>query len=119
MSSYAIIKSGGKQYRVAPGDVLNVELISDKEPGDTVNIEEVLLVSNEGDVTIGKPFVSGASVTAKIEGHLKGEKQLVYKMKRKVRYRRKVGHRQSYARIAIQSIGINGATLKPAAKEKK
>ncbi len=121
MSTYAIIRSGNKQYRVAPGDTLNVELIDEKEPGDTLNIDQVLLVSDNGDVTVGKPYVNGAKVVAKIESHGKADKVLVYKMKRKTRYRRKVGHRQPFARIAIQSIEVGGAALMVAvkAKEKK
>jgi large subunit ribosomal protein L21 len=118
MSTYAIFKSGSKQYRVAPGDSLNVELIGDREPGDTVKLDQVLLVSNNGEVTIGKPYVTGAQVVAKIESHGKGDKVLVYKMKRKVRYRRKVGHRQPFARLAIQSIDVGGESHKTAAKAK-
>ena len=108
MSTYAIIQTGGKQYRVAPGDVLNVELIADKEPGDTVNIDQVLLVSNDGDVSIGKPYVSGAKVVAKVEGQGKGEKKLVFKFKPKVRYQRKQGHRQSLTKLAIKEIVAGG-----------
>lgn len=118
MFTYAIVRSGNKQYRVSPGDTLNVELIGDKEPGDKVNLDQVLLVSNNGDITVGKPYVSGAKVVAKIESHGKGDKVLVYKMKRKVRYRRKVGHRQPFARLAIESIEVGGASLKAAAKAK-
>ena len=95
MSSYAIIQTGGKQYRVAPGDVIDVERMKDHEPGDTVNFDDVLVVSHEAD---------GARVVAKVEEEGRAKKILVFKYKPKIRYRRKKGHRQRFARISIQEI---------------
>lgn len=104
MSSYAIIQTGGKQYRVAPGDVIDVERMKDHEPGDTVNFDDVLVVSHEGDVSVGAPYVDGARVVAKVEEEGRAKKILVFKYKPKIRYRRKKGHRQRFARISIQEI---------------
>ena len=104
MSSYAIIQTGGQQYRVAPGDVIDVERIKDHEPGDTVSFDEVLLVSDGNDVSVGTPFVTGARVVAKVEEEGKGKKIIVFKYKPKIRYRRKKGHRQRFARLSIQEI---------------
>lgn len=104
MTTYAIIKTGGKQYRVQPGDVIEVERLVDTEPGDTFSFDEVLLVSKDGDVTVGSPTVKGAKVVAKIEDEAKGDKILVFKYKRKVRFRRKNGHRQWFSRVSITGI---------------
>ena len=117
MSTYAIIKTGGKQYRVAPGDVLDVERFTEHEPGDTIDIDEVLLVNQDGDVTIGAPYVEGARVIVKIEQEGKSKKIIVFKYKPKVRYRRKKGHRQRFARIIIEGIEL-GTTPKPAQRRR-
>ena len=103
MSTYAIIETGGKQYRVKPGDSLDVERL-DAEPGDTIAIDRVLLVSTDAGMTVGTPLVTGARVTAKVENEGKGKKVIVFKYKPKVRYRRKNGHRQSFSRLVIQEI---------------
>ena len=115
MSTYAIIETGGKQYRVSPGDVLEVERL-DTPPGDTIQIEKVLLVNVDDRVTVGRPLVEGARVTAMVEDEGKGKKIIVFKYKPKVRYRRKIGHRQLYSRIAIQEIETDGGAAKPARK---
>jgi len=112
---YAIIKTGGKQYRVSPGDVLEVERL-DTPPGDTITIEKVLLVNLDDQLTVGRPLVEGARVTAMVEDEGKGKKIIVFKYKPKVRYRRKKGHRQLYSRISIQEIGANGGVAKAATK---
>ena len=109
MSTYAIIKTGGKQYRVKPGDVVDVERLTKFEPGDTVDMDQVLMLSRDGEVTVGTPTVPGARVVAKIETEGKARKVLVFKYKRKVRYRRKIGHRQRYSRLAIQSIEVDAS----------
>lgn len=106
MTTYAVVETGGKQYRVKPGDVIDVERLPDSEPGDTVNLEKVLLVARDGAVTIGSPTVTGAKVVAKVEAEGKGKKIIVFKFKPKVRYRRKNGHRQRYSRLAIQEIQV-------------
>ena len=84
MSSYAIIQTGGKQYRVVPGDVIDVERMKDHEPGDTVNFDDVLVVSHEGDVSVGTPYVDGARVVAKVEEEGRGKKIIVFKYKPKI-----------------------------------
>ena len=104
---YAIVKTGGKQYRVSPGDVVDVELLSAEE-GSTTEINDVLAVSRDGEVEFGKPFVNGARVVAQVQTHYKDRKIIVYKYKPKTRYRRKRGHRQNYTRILIQDIEIGG-----------
>ena len=104
---YAIVKTGGKQYRVAPGDVLDVELLSAPE-GSTTALDDVLALSRDGQVRFGAPTVPGARVIAEIQSHYKDRKIIVYKYKAKTRYRRKRGHRQQYTRIRIQGIETPG-----------
>ena len=116
MSSYAIIQTGGKQYRVSPGDVIDVERMKDHEPGDTVNFNDVLIVSHNEEVSVGTPFVDGARVVAKVEEEGKGQKIIVFKYKPKIRYRRKKGHRQRFARISIQEIEAPGGSVVKAEK---
>ncbi len=100
---HAIITTGGKQYRVAEGDVLFVEKL-DVEAGDTVTFDQVLAVVDGDAVNFGAPLVSGASVTAKVEKNGKGKKIRVYKMKPKKGYRRTQGHRQPYTKVTIEAI---------------
>ncbi len=100
---YAVIRTGGKQYRVAPGDILEVEKL-EGNVGDTITLDDVLLVADGEDVTIGQPTVEGASVTAKITGQHRGEKILVFRYRPKKRIRVRRGHRQYLTRIQIESI---------------
>lgn len=100
---YAIIETGGKQYKVQEGDIVFVEKISVEEGSDFV-FDKVLAVSDEGALTTGKPLVDGASVTAKVLAHGKGKKIVIFKYKAKKGYRNKNGHRQPYTRVQIQSI---------------
>ncbi|HUP27942.1 MAG TPA: 50S ribosomal protein L21 [Chloroflexia bacterium] len=102
---YAIIKTGGHQYRVAPGDTLEVEKL-DAAPGTNIELGEVLMVSGDDGVTVGNPLVSGAKVLARVVSQGKGEKLIIFKFKAKKRYRRKTGHRQSLTRIAITDISL-------------
>ena len=103
---YAIIKTGGKQYRVKPGDTLDVELLPN--PVDTLaEFEEVLALSDDGEVTIGAPLVEGAIVTAQVLTHYKDRKLMVFKYKAKTRYRRKNGHRQDYTELRVTGISID------------
>ena len=104
---YAIVKTGGKQYRVSPGDVLDVELLT-AEAGTTTELDQVLAVSRDGQMRFGAPTVPGARVVAEVQSHYKDRKIIVYKYKAKTRYRRKRGHRQNYTRIQIQSIETGG-----------
>lgn len=100
---YAIIQTGGKQYRVAEGDVVFVEKIEANE-GDVVELGEVLTVVKDGDVVVGSPVVEGAKVTAKVEAQGKGRKILVFKYKAKSNYRRRQGHRQPFTKLVIEKI---------------
>lgn len=100
---YAVIKTGGKQYRVAEGDVLNVEKLN-AEAGSEVVFDEVLTVVNGADVKIGQPVVEGAKVTAKVVEQGKGEKILVFKYKAKSNYRKRQGHRQPFTKVEISKI---------------
>ena len=100
---YAVIETGGKQYRVAPGDTLEIERL-EVEAGKPYTFDRVLLVANDGNVRIGTPAVTGAQVTADVTGHLRGEKKIAFKMKRRKGYHRTVGHRQELTRIKITEI---------------
>ena len=93
----------GKQYRVQPGDTLDVEMLPD-EVDSLAEFDEVLAVSRDGQLTVGSPTVQGATVRAQVQSHYKDRKVIVYKYKAKTRYRRKKGHRQSYTRLLIQDI---------------
>ena len=102
---YAVISSGGKQYRVEPGTTLDVDLMT-VEPGTSVTLDQVLLVANDGEVRVGTPTVPGASVTATVLGEQLGDKVVVFKYKQKVRYRRRGGHRQHFTRLRVDEIRI-------------
>lgn len=100
---YAIIETGGKQYKVQEGDVVFVEKL-DLNEGDTVTFDRVLAVSNEGGLVIGSPIVAGASVSATVEKQGKGSKIIVFKYKAKKNERKKQGHRQPYTKVVISKI---------------
>ena len=100
---YAIIATGGKQYRVSEGDVIFVEKLSG-EVDDALVFTDVLTVVQDGDVKVGAPFLEGAKVTGKVVKQGKDKKILVYKYKSKANYRRKQGHRQPYTKVSIEKI---------------
>ena len=100
---YAIIRTGGHQYRVREGDTLDIELLAG-EAGDALVFDEVLLVEDAGNVQVGAPTVAGASVTAALEAHTRGPKLLAMKYKNKTRSRTVRGHRQHLTRVKITSI---------------
>lgn len=100
---YAVIKSGGRQYRVSQGEKLRVEKLNGNK-GDKVSISEVLLVGEGADIKIGQPTVSGAKVEATIVAQDRGKKLIVFKFRRRKNYRRKQGHRQPYTELLIDSI---------------
>ncbi len=100
---YAIIRTGGKQYRVSEGDVLNVEKLNVEE-GQEVVFDEVLTVVNDGDVKVGAPTVAGAKVTAKVVKQGKADKIFVFKYRAKSNYRKRQGHRQPFTQVEITSI---------------
>ena len=100
---YAVIETGGKQYRVAPGDVLRVEKLS-AEAGDTINIDKVLLVADGDNINVGTPHLDGAAVSAKVRGHGRDKKVHIFKLRRRKNSRHQAGHRQHYTEIEITGI---------------
>ena len=99
---YAIIETGGKQYKVSEGDIIRVEKL-DAEEGSEYTFDQVLAV-NDGSLKVGNPTVDGAKVTASVMGNGRGKKVIVYKYKRKSGYHKKAGHRQAYTQVKIESI---------------
>jgi len=102
---YAVLETGSKQYRVAKGDTLEIERL-DVEAGKPFTFDRVLLVSNEGKLTVGSPTVAAASVVADVVEHIRGEKKIAFKMKRRKGYHRTVGHRQELTVVKIKDIKI-------------
>ncbi|MHB8535106.1 MAG: 50S ribosomal protein L21 [Sulfuricaulis sp.] len=100
---YAVIESGGKQYRVSPGDVIQVEKL-DAPEGETVDFRQVLMVSDDQGVRVGNPVLADATVTAKVKSHGRGDKIRVFKMRRRKHFRKTMGHRQYYTEIEITGI---------------
>ena len=100
---YAIIKTGGKQYRVSEGDVITIEKLDVVAEG-TVSFDEVVTVVKDGDVKVGTPLVDGAKVTGTVLEHGKAKKILVFKYKAKSNYRRRQGHRQPFTKVRIEKI---------------
>ena len=111
---YAVVKTGGKQYRVSKDDILKVEKL-DGAAGDVVTLGEVLMVGEGGDVTVGAPLVDGASVAAEIVEQGRGKKIIIFKKRRRQNSRRKNGHRQHFTTLKVTDILTGGA--KPAAKK--
>ena len=103
--AYAIIRTGGRQFRVAEGETLDVDLL-DVEPGKTATFGDVLLFADGKDVTHGSPLVSGAKVTAEVVEQRKGNKVVAFKYKRRKGYHRTVGHRRKLTRVKIKSIDL-------------
>ncbi len=102
---YAVIKTGGKQYKVAAGGKLKVESLS-VDVGGEVEIKEVLMVADGDSVQVGAPLVAGASVRATVLSHGRGEKVMIFKMRRRKHYRKTQGHRQNYTEIRIDGISL-------------
>ena len=113
---YAIVEIAGQQFKVAKDQKVYVHRLQEDE-GAKVSFDKVLLLVNEGAVTIGAPAIEGAEVTAKILSHLKGDKVIVFKKKRRKGFRKKNGHRQSLTEIQIEGIAASGAKKKAAAKK--
>ena len=101
---YAVISDRGRQNGVRVGDVVDCDHHPDWKPGDQVTFDQVLVVSNEGDVRVGTPVVDGASVTAEVLGPIKGKKEVVFRFKRRKNVRVKRGHRQGYTQVRITQI---------------
>jgi large subunit ribosomal protein L21 len=102
---YAIIRTGGKQFRAQPGMSIRVPSL-DVEPGANVTFDQVLLGSSDNGVKLGLPLVDGASVTGEVVAHGKGEKIIIFKHKRRKNYRRKQGHRQKYTEVRINEVNL-------------
>jgi large subunit ribosomal protein L21 len=115
---FAVIKTGGKQYRVEQGDVLEIEKL-DIEAGKSVTFDEVLLVENNGKTMIGTPFVDKAKVKAVVLESFKDDKVVIFKKKRRKQYKKKTGHRQPLTRIKIEEIMAGGKVISKSKPEKK
>jgi large subunit ribosomal protein L21 len=102
---FVIVEQGGKQYRAAEGETIDVDRLPN-EVGEAITLEDVLMSVDDDKVTIGTPLVKGAKVQAKVLNHFKGRKILVFKYRPKQRYRVKTGHRQQYTKLLIESIGL-------------
>ena len=102
---YAVLETGSKQYRVSAGDTLQVERLA-VEAGQPVTFDRVLLVNNDGKVTVGSPTVTAASVVADVVEHIRGEKKIAFKMKRRKGYHKTIGHRQELTVVKIKEIKL-------------
>jgi len=100
---FAVVKTGGKQYKVAQGDIIQVEKLA-AEVGKTVDLAEVLMLADNGKVTVGAPFIANAKVSAEVVAQDRSEKLIVFKKKRRQNYRRKNNHRQEYTVLKITAI---------------
>jgi large subunit ribosomal protein L21 len=103
---FAVLKTGGKEYRVSKGKIIRVEKLEGKV-GDRVTLKDVLMVSGEGQVHVGTPKLDNAVITGEIVREVKGKKVLTYKMKKRKNYRRKKGHRQTYTYLKVNEITLN------------
>jgi large subunit ribosomal protein L21 len=115
---YAVVRTGGKQYKVEEGRTIDVERLQAPE-GERVELSEVLLLADGGNVTVGTPTVAGAKVVAEVVEHGRGKKIIIFKYKAKTRHRTKTGHRQAYTRLAIREIQADGEKPKPRQRRKK
>ena len=102
---YAVVETGGKQYKVSAGELVDVDKLS-LEVGDKIELDRVLLVAEGEEVRVGQPTVEGAKVLATVADHVKGPKLIIFKYRPRQRYRRKKGHRQTYTRLTIDEIVV-------------
>lgn len=102
---YAVIVTGGKQYRVAPGDTLRVEKLDTPE-GESVELDRVLMVADGDVITLGKPFIEGSHVTAKVRQHGRGKKVEIIKFRRRKHHMKRQGHRQAYTELEITGVSV-------------
>lgn len=112
---FAIVETGGKQYKVRPGDTIEVELLP-LAPGSTHELDRVLLISTDDATLVGQPLVEGAHVAATVQRQGRGDKIIVFKYKSKKRYRRKTGHRQNYTYLTIDDVVVGDKSLVGAAE---
>ena len=115
---YAIVESGGKQYKAVEGQFIDVDKLPE-EVGSQIKLDQVLLFSDGSEVSIGTPLVEGASISATVAEQFKGKKILVFKYKSGTNYRRRKGHRQQYTRLKIDTIQANGSKKKKSKKTEK
>ena len=108
--TYAIIETGGKQLKVEPGRFYDINLLS-VEAESNFTMDKVLLISNNDEVTVGQPYIEGATVEGTVKQHLRGKKVIVYKMQPKKKTRKKRGHRQELSRFMVNSINLNGSAI--------
>ena len=108
--TYAIVEIGGGQIRVEPGRFYDINLLA-ADPDSSYTIDKVLLVSNDNDITVGRPFIEGATVEGTVMRHRRGKKVIVYKMQPKKKTRKKRGHRQELTRLMIDSISLGGSVV--------
>ena len=108
--TYAIIETGGKQLKVEPGRFYDINLLS-VEAESNFTMDKVLLISNNGEITVGQPYIEGATVEGTVKQHLRGKKVIVYKMQPKKKTRKKRGHRQELSRFMVNSINLNGSAI--------
>ncbi len=113
---YAVVVSGGKQYKVEVGQTIDVDLLS-AEPGETIELSRVLMVSGDDGIEVGQPLVSGASVVAEVIGGVRGRKIIVFKYKSKKGYAKKQGHRQSYTQVRIDDVKMRKTVPRKKAAE--
>jgi large subunit ribosomal protein L21 len=102
---YAVIKTGGKQYRVATGEKIRVEKLA-AEVGHQVTLDKVLAIGSGAEVSIGSPFIAGATVVAKVLGHGRHDKVRIFKMQRRKHYQKRQGHRQGFTEIEINAVNV-------------
>lgn len=102
---YAVLATGGKQYRVAPGDTVAIEKLN-LDPGQPVTFDQVMLVNQDGQVAVGTPTLAGASVVADVLEHKRGDKVVSFKLKRRKGYRKKIGHRQALTVVQVKEIKL-------------
>lgn len=115
-TTFAVINTGGKQYKVKEGDKLNIELVG-VEPGKKVTFSEVLLLQDNGKTKVGTPTVSGATVTGKVNEHIRGEKLIIFKKKKRKGYQKASGHRQDLNTVTIEKITAGSAAKSKAKAE--
>ncbi len=115
---YAVIETGGKQYRVQEGDVITIEKLN-VEAGDKVEFDKVLILADDKDLKVGAPYVAGATVTGEVVENGKGKKVIIFKYKAKKDYRKKQGHRQPYTMVKIESLGGKSTKAEALAAEAK
>jgi len=104
---YAVIKTGGKQYRVSSGEKLKIELLGDAEVGSQIDLDQVLVVADGDKVTFGRPMIAGAKVVATVLSHGRHDKVKIFKMRRRKHYQKHQGHRQHYTEVRIETISAN------------